>query len=142
MKLNKEKYIKYELGLTLIFFIYYMFLAFDSFNNTQNPISIYFNVAVGYTIAVILLVVLLLLITKSTGIENDERDSLIEAKAYRNAFVTVVSIINLLIIVALFNDKIFEPFILFNILFSTLFLSHIVQSITQIFYYNKGILKW
>ncbi len=139
MNLNKEKYIKYELGLTLIFFIYYIFLTFESFSSTQNVISIYFNVAVGYTIAVIILVVVLLLITKSTGIENDERDSVIEAKAYRNAFVTIVSIINLLIIAALFSDKIFEPFILFNILFSTLFLSHIIQSLTRMFYYNKGI---
>ncbi|MDA3860387.1 MAG: hypothetical protein PF445_04095 [Melioribacteraceae bacterium] len=139
MKLNKEKYTKCELGLTLVFFAYYLFLTFESFSSTQNVITIYFNVAVGYTIAVIFLVVILLLITKSSGIENDERDSLIEAKAYRNGFVSIVSIINILIIAVLFIDKIFEPFILFNILFSTLFLSHIVQSITQIFYYKKGI---
>ena len=139
MKLSKEKYIKYELGLTLIFFIYYMFLTFDSFNSTQNIISIYFNVAVGYTIATIILVVSLLIITKSNDIENDERDSLIEAKAYRNGFFTIVGIINILIILALFIDKMFEPFILFNILFSTLFLAHIIQNITQIFYYKKGI---
>ena len=139
MKLNKEKYIKYELGLTLGFFMYYIFLTFESFSSTQNVISIYFNVAIGYTIAVVLLVFILLFTTKSTCIEHDERDALIEAKAYRNAFVTIVSVINLVIIAALFSDKIFEPFILFNILFSTLFVSHIIQSITQIFYYVKGI---
>ena len=139
MKLNKEKYIKYELGVTLLFFIYYIILTFESFNSTQNVISIYFNVAVGYTIAIILLVVVLLIITKSTAIENDERDSLIEAKAYRIGFFSIVSIINVLIIIALFNDAILEPFVLFNILFSTLFLTHIVQNITQIFYYKKGI---
>lgn len=138
-KLNKEKYIKYELGLTLGFFMYYIFLTFESFSSTQNVISIYFNVAIGYTIAVVLLVLILLFTTKSTSIEHDERDALIEAKAYRNAFVTIVSVLNLVIIAALFSDKIFEPFILFNILFSTLFVSHIIQSITQIFYYEKGI---
>jgi len=139
MKLNKEKYIKYELGLTLLFFAYYIFLTIESFSSTQNAISIYFNVAVGYTISIILLVLLLLITTKTNDIENDERDSLIESKAYRNGFFSIVGIINLLIILALFNDKFFEPFILFNILFSTLFVAHIIQSITQIFYYNKGI---
>lgn len=139
MKLNKEKYIKYELGLTLIFFIYYIFLTVESFISTQNVISIYFNVVIGYTIAVILLVVFLLLFTKSNGFENDERDSLIEAKAYRNAFLSIITIINLLLILLLFNEAFFEPFILFNILFGTLFIAHIVQSITQIFYYKNGI---
>lgn len=139
MKLNKEKYIKYEFGLTLGFFMYYILLTFESFSSTQNVISIYFNVAIGYTIAVVLLVLILLFTTKSTSIEHDERDALIEAKAYRNAFVTIVSVINLIIIAALFSDKILEQFILFNILFSTLFVSHIIQSITQIFYYEKGI---
>ena len=139
MKLNKEKYIKYELGLTFIFFVYYIFLTLQSFNSTQEVFSIYFNIVIGYTIAVILLVLFLLFITKSKSIENDERDILIESKAYRNAYISAISIINILIISALLIDKLFEPFIVFNILFSTLFISHIIQNITQLFYYKRGI---
>ena len=139
MKLNKEKYVKYELGLTFIFFVYYIFLTLQSFNSTQGVFSIYFNIVIGYTIAIILLVLVLLFITKSKSIENDERDILIESKAYRNAYISAISIINILIILALLIDKLFEPFIVFNILFSILFISHIIQNITQLFYYKRGI---
>lgn len=139
MKLNKEKYIKYELGLTSLFFIYYIFLTFQSLNNNDSGISIYLNVVVGYTISIIVLILLLLLFTKSKNIENDERDILIESKAYRNAYISAISIINILVILVLVNDRLFEPFIIFNILFSTIFISHIIQNITQLFYYKRGI---
>jgi hypothetical protein len=139
MKLTKEKYTKYELGLNLIIFIYYLFLVLGTPDSSKGVISIYFNVIVGYTIANIILVLFLMLITKSKSIGEDERDKIIESKAYRNGYIGAVSIINLVILLALVNDKILEPLIIFHILFSTLFISHIIQNITQIFYYKKGI---
>lgn len=139
MKLTKEKYTKYELGLNLIIFIYYLFLVLGTSDSTQGVFSIYFNVIVGYTIANIVLVLFLMLITKSKTIGKDERDIIIESKAYRNGYIGAVSIINIVILLALVNDKILEPVIIFHILFSTLFVAHIIQNVTQIFYYKKGI---
>jgi hypothetical protein len=139
MKLNKEKYLSYELGLTIIFFIYYISLTLQSLNNNETALSIYLNVAIGYTIAVIILVLLLLFFTKSKSIENDERDKIIESKAYRNAFISTISIINILIILGIVVGKLFEPFIIFNILFALLFISHIIHNITQLYYYKRGV---
>lgn len=139
MKLNKEKYLRYELGLTIIFFIYYIFLTLQSLNNNETALSIYLNVAIGYTIAIIILVLLLLFFAKSKSIENDERDKIIESKAYRNAFISTISIINVIIVLGIFVDKFFEPFIIFNILFALLFISHIIHNITQLYYYKRGV---
>lgn len=139
MKLTKEKYTKYELGLNLIIFIYYLFIVLGTSDSTQGVFPIYFNVIVGYTIANIVLVLFLMLITKSKTIGKDERDIIIESKAYRNGYIGAVSIINIVILLALVNDKILEPVIIFHILFSTLFVAHIIQNVTQIFYYKKGI---
>ena len=139
MKLNKEKYLSYELGLTIIFFIYYIILTIQSLNNNETALSIYLNVAVGYTIAIIILVLLLLFFTNSKSIENDERDKIIEAKAYRNAFISTISIINVLIILGIVIEKLFEPFIIFNILFAMLFISHIIHNLTQLYYYKRGV---
>lgn len=139
MKLNKEKYLRYELGLTIIFFIYYIFLTLQSLNNNETALTIYLNVAIGYTIAIIILVLLLLFFAKSKSIENDERDKIIESKAYRNAFISTISIINVIIVLGIFVDKFFEPFIIFNILFALLFISHIIHNITQLYYYKRGV---
>ncbi len=139
MKLNKEKYIWIEFGLTVIFFAYYLFLTFKYTGGDGEIFPTYFIVVISYTVAVVLLILLLLLVTKSKSIENDERDILIELKAYRNGFISAITIINTLIIWILLNDKILEPFIMFNILFSTLFVVHFIQNITQLFYYKRGI---
>lgn len=139
MKLNKEKYLSYELGLTMIFFIYYIFLTIQSVNNNDTALSIYLNVAIGYTIAIIILVLLLLFFTKSKDIGNDERDKTIESKAFRNAYLAIIGIINVLIILGILIDILFEPSIIFNILFSILFISHIIHNITQLYYYKIGV---
>ena len=139
MKLNKEKYLSYELIVTLIFFAYYIFLTLHSINSNESALSIYLNVVIGYTTAVVVLTILLLFITKSKSIENDERDKSNEFKAFRNAFLGTICIINVVIILGFVIDNIFQPFIIFNILFTTLFISHIIHNITQLYYYKRGV---
>ncbi len=139
MKLNKEKYLNLELGLTVIFFIYYLFLTFQSSSYGNELFAIYFHIVVGYTIAIILLVLLMLFITKSKSIENDERDKLIESKAHRAAYIFTISAINIIVVASLIFNELFEPFIIFNILFTILFISHIILNVTQLFYYKRGI---
>lgn len=138
MKLNKEKYLIYELIITLIFFGYFIFSTLHAINNNKGVLLIYFNVAIGYTVAIVVLILLLLFFTKSTSMENDERDEIIESRAFRNAYFSIIGIINVLIIIGIFIDKILEPFIIFNILFATLFVVHLVHNITQLYYYRRG----
>ena len=139
MKLNKEKYLIYEFGLTGLFFVDYLFLTFRSINSNNSLFSIYFAIVVFYTIAIVLMTLFLLYITKAKDLENDERDRAIELKGYRNAYISIVGIINILIVLCLLLDVLFQPFIIFNILFSSLFISHIVNDITQLYYYRRGI---
>ena len=135
MKLNKEIYTKSEFILSFIFFGYFLLLTFK----TQDFVLIYFFIVSGFIVANIILVLVLLLITKSKKINFDERDKVIETKSYRNAYISVVAIINIIIIFSILNNNIFQPFILFNLLFSSLFISNIVLNLTKIFYYKRGI---
>jgi hypothetical protein len=135
MKLNKEIYTKSEFILSFIFFGYFLLLTFK----TQDFVLIYFFIVSGFIVANIILVLVLLLITKSKKINFDERDKVIETKSYRNAYISVVAIINIIIIFSFLNNNIIQPFILLNLLFSSLFISNIVLNLTKIFYYKRGI---
>jgi len=135
MKLNQEIFTKSEFILSIIFFGYFLFASFQS----QNFILLYFLFVSGFIVANIILVLVLLLITKSKKIDIDERDKFIELKAYRNAYISVITIINIIIILSIFNHNIFTPFVLFSSLFSTLFISNIVLNLTKIYYYKRGI---
>ena len=135
MKLNKEVFTKSEFILSFIFFGYFLFATFQE----HNFASVYFLSVSAFIFANIILVLVLLLITKSKKISFDERDKYIESKSYRNAYISVVTIINVIIILSIFDKNIFQPLILFNSLFSTLFISYIVLNLTKIFYYKRGI---
>ncbi len=135
MKLNKELYTKSEFILSFIFFGYFLVLTF----NTQDFVLTYFFIVSGFIAANIILVLVLLLITKSKKINFDERDKFIETKSYRNAYICVVAIINVIIILSILSNNIFQPYILFNLLFASLFISNIVLNLTKIFYYKRGI---
>lgn len=135
MNLNKETFTKSEFILSFIFFGYFLFATLQS----HNFILLYFLFVSGFIVANIILVLVLLLITKSKKINFDERDKFIESKSYRNAYISVITIINVIIIFSIFNNNIFQSSILFNSLFSTLFISYIVLNLTKIFYYKRGI---
>ena len=135
MNLNKEIFTKSEFILSFIFFGYFLFATLQS----HNIVLLYFLFVSGFIIANIILVIILLLITKSKKIVSDERDKFIESKSYRNAYISVITIINIIILFSILNNNIFQPFILFNLLFSTLFISYIVLNLTKIFYYKRGI---
>lgn len=135
MNLNKETFTKSEFILSFIFLGYFLLATLQS----NNFILLYFLFVSGFIIANIILVLVLFLITKSKKIKFDERDKFIETKSYRNAYISVVAIINIIIIISIFNHNIFKPFVLFSSMFSTLFISYIVLNLTKIFYYKRGI---
>ncbi len=135
MNLNKELFTKSELILSVIFLGYFLFATLQ----THNFVLLYFLFVSGFIVANIILILVLLLVTKSKNISSDERDKFIEAKSYRNAYISVIAIINLIIVYSIFNNNIFQPFLLFYSLFATLFISDIILNLTKIFYYRRGI---
>lgn len=135
MNLNKETFTKSEFILSVIFLGYFIYASLQ----TQNFILLYFIFVSGFIIANIILILVLMFITKSKEITFDERDKFIESKSYRNAYISVITIINLIIIYSFFNRDIFQTSIMFNLLFSTLFISNIVLYLTKIYYYKRGI---
>ncbi len=135
MNLNKELFTKSEFILSFIFLGYFLFATLQE----HNFVLLYFLFVSAFIFANIILVLVLLLITKSKKIKFDERDKFIETKSYRNAYISVIAIINIIIIYSIFNNNIFQPFILFSSLFSTLFISNIVLNLTKIFYYKRGV---
>ena len=137
MKLNREKYTWAELILTLLFFGYFISLTFQS--EGENSISIYMEIVILYTAAIIIMTLVTMMITKSKKIGTDERDKAIETKANRNAYVSVLSVINVLLIALLFAEQLLQPTVIFSILFATLFLAHIVHLGTRVYYYKAGI---
>ncbi len=135
MNLNKELFTKSEFILSFIFLGYFLLATFQE----HNFVLIYFLFVSAFIFANIILVLVLLLITKSKKIKFDERDKFIETKSYRNAYISVIAIINIIIIYSIFNNNINQPFVLFSSLFSTLFISNIVLNLTKIFYYKRGV---
>ncbi len=135
MNLNKELFTKSEFILSLIFLGYFLLATLQE----HNFVLLYFLFVSAFIFANIVLVLVLLLVTKSKKIKFDERDKFIETKSYRNAYISVIAIINIIIIYSIFNNNIFQPFILFSSLFSTLFISNIVLNLTKIFYYKRGV---
>ena len=135
MKLNKELYTKSEFILSFIFFGYFLFITFKS----ENYIANYFIVVIGFITANIILVLVLIFITKSKEIKFDERDKIIESRSYRNAYISTIVLVNVIIIMSVFNDNIYKPFVIFNLLLASLFISHIVLNLSKIFYYKRGL---
>jgi len=135
MNLNKELFTKSEFILSFIFLGYFLFTTLQE----HNFVLLYFLFVSTFIFANIILVLVLLLVTKSKKIKFDERDKFIETKSYRNAYISVIAIINIIIIYSIFDNNIFQPFILFSSLFSTLFISNIVLNLTKIFYYKRGV---
>lgn len=135
-------------GLTTAVFGYYLITLFglpsELENYRENIIVVIWKV-VG--IAFLIEFVLdLLNSTKIGGVVADERDKLIESKAFRNAYYFLMAAIISLIINVLITDAVSQasgeelfldlPFMMFHVLVFVLFIAILLKSGTQIFYYH------
>lgn len=147
---RKEIYAWCSLGLTLAIFGYYLIMVFGlpaGVENYSEDIKALIWKVIGITF-LIQFVLDLLNSTKIGGVSIDERDKLIESKAFRNAYyflmVAVISlIVNVLItdaISQISGEKLFLalPFMMFHALVFVLFIAILIKSSTQIFYYQLG----
>lgn len=145
---RKEMYAWCSFGLTTAVFGYYLITLFglpsELENYRENIIAVIWKV-VG--IAFLIEFVLdLLNSTKIGGVVTDERDKLIESKAFRNAYYFLMAAIISLIINVLITDAVSQasgeelfldlPFMMFHVLVFVLFIAILLKSGTQIFYYH------
>lgn len=87
--------------------------------------------------------------TEFGGVDKDERDLLIESKGFRNAYYFVMVSMVVLVVHLLVSDLLSEasgeqlflslPYMAFHVLVFTIFITSIIKSATQLFYYNRGI---
>lgn len=148
---KREIYAWCSLGFTLAIFAYYLITVFglpSGLENYSDRITGLIWKVIGITFLVEF-VLDLLNSTKFSGVAKDERDILIEAKGFRNAYYFVMAAIVSLTINVLISDYLSDasgqevflkvPFMIFHVLVFVLFTANIIKSATQLIYYETGI---
>lgn len=147
---RKEIYAWCSLGLTSALLGYYFITVFglpSGLEDYSENISSLIWKVIGITF-LIQFVIDLLNSTKIGGVAKDERDKLIESKAFRNAYYFLMAAVISLIVHVLINDAIGQatgenlfldlPFMMFHVLILVLFSAILIKSGTQVFYYQRG----
>lgn len=133
----REKSIWGTLATTLVVYGYYFATIFSS----DQPSQI--GAAVGRLMSAVFVIVLIevvyhIIIAATSKVERkDERDILIETKAYRNAYFLLAADVFLLMgTVALIG---LTPFLTVNLMLLSVVVSEVVKYLTQLFFYRRGI---
>jgi hypothetical protein len=99
-------------------------------------------------IVVIQIVYHIVLALESKPEPKDERDILIECKAYRNAYFSLATgaflVISCVIMAVLMHDAtpariIVTPFLIVNLVLLFMVLAELVKYLSQLFYYRRGL---
>ena len=134
----REKSIWGSLVITLVVYGYYFAGVF----NSSRPAKINREALAPLILAVAIIVALevgyQLVIAVASRVEpKDERDILIEGKAYRNAyFLLVASLFMLMGVMVLIG---MTKFLTVNLMLFSVVMAEIVKSLTQLFLYRRGI---
>jgi len=142
MHVNRERFTKGNLAFSLAFFVSFLYEIFKSpdFINSYIFTLIYFLGVLGYIVGTVtqLLTLHFTARPKDNNVD-DERDKFIVSKSYRNAHISTIVLVNVIIICFIFYNKSLQPAFFFNLLLGTLLISHIVLVSTRVFYYKRGI---
>jgi len=134
----REKSIWGSLATTLVVYGYYFATIFSGERPSQiNRMALARLMSAVFVIVVIEVVYHVVIALTSREEPKDERDILIEGKAYRNAyFLLVADLFMLMGTVVLIG---LTPFLTVNLMLFSVVVSEIVSSLTQLFYYRRGI---
>lgn len=148
---KQEIYAWSSLGFTLSIFVFYLLSAFGWPPGLENYAE-YITSLIWKVIVVAFTVELILDLLKSTsfgGVHKDERDILIESKAFRNAYYFVMASLISLIANLFISDFLSEatgenifmsiPFMTLHALVFILFTASIIKSSTQLYFYQRGV---
>jgi predicted nuclease of predicted toxin-antitoxin system len=134
----QEKSIWGTLATTLAVYGYYFATVFSGMQPSQIDRTALGRLISAVVVIVVLEVVYHILIAVSSKVERkDERDIHINNKAYRNAyFLLAADLFMLMATVALIG---LTPFLTVNLMLLSVVVSEIVKSLTQLFYYRRGL---
>jgi hypothetical protein len=134
----REKSIWGSLATILVVYGYYFANVFTGTQSSQINRMALVRLMSAVVVIVVIEVVYHLVIALTSRVEpKDERDILIEGKAYRNAyFLLVADLFMLMGAVVLIG---LTPFLTVNLMLLSAVVSEIVKSLTQLFFYRRGI---
>ena len=133
----REKSIMGSLAAILVGYGYYFAAIFRSSRPPQlNGGSVALLISAVLVIVVIEVVSQIVIALASRVEPKDERDVLIERKAYRNAYILLVAGLFLWMgTVVLFG---LTPYLSVNLVLLSVVVSEIVKLLTQVFFYRRG----
>ena len=134
----REKSIWGTLAATLVVYGYYFASIFSGAQPSQINGTAVGRLMSAVFVIVVIEVVYHIIIAAASKIEpKDERDILIETKAYRNAYFLLVAdlflLMGILVLIGL------TPFLTVNLMLLSVVVSEIVKYLTQLFFYRRGI---
>lgn len=148
---KQEIYAWSSFGLTLAIFSYYLLAVFGWPAGLENYAHYVTGIIWKVVVAAFAVEFFLDLLksTKYGGIDKDERDQAIESKGFRNAYyfvmVAIVTLIGHLLISDFLSEASGEqtflsvPFMTFHVLVFIVFITSLIKSATQLFYYKRGV---
>ena len=133
----REQSIWGSLAITLIVYGYYFATVFSGAQPSQiDRTALARLIGAVFVIVVIEIAYHILIVLKSKVEPKDERDILIETKAYRNAYLLVADLFMLMGTVVVFG---LTPLLTVNLMLLSVVISEIVKYLTQLFFYRRGI---
>ena len=134
----REQSIWGSLAITLIVYGYYFATVFSGAQPSQiDRTALARLIGAVFVIVVIEIAYHILIALKSKVEPKDERDILIETKAYRNSYLLLVADLFMLMgTVVVFG---LTPLLTVNLMLLSVVISEIVKYLTQLFLYRRGI---
>jgi hypothetical protein len=134
----REKSIWGSLITTLAVYGYYFAGVFSSSRPSQINRMALVQLMSAVVVIVAIEVAYHIVIAVGSRVEpKDERDILIEGRAYRNAYFLLVAYLFMLMgTMVLFG---MTPFLTVNLMLFSVVMAEIVKSLTQLFFYRRGI---
>jgi hypothetical protein len=134
----REKSIWGSLATTLVVYGYYFATVFSGTRPSEFNGTGVVRLMSAVSVIVLIEVVYHIVIALTSKVEpKDERDVLIEGKAYRNAYFLLVAdlfmLMGTIVLIGL------TPFLTVNLMFLCAVVAEIVKSLTQLFFYRRGI---
>lgn len=147
---KQELYAWTSAGMTVSILVFYFLIAFGWPEGipdySSQAVKIFFNI---FWIAFIGEIILDATVTKK-GVDKDERDLMIDAYGFRNAYNFMSVCIAVLLIQVLLSkvlghfDRLFETMststFMLHVLFIVLMLASLIRRTTQLYYYRKDYL--
>ena len=133
------------LAMAVVYSIYFAGTLRDLGRSDFNGSSLGRLIATVIAIIVIEIVYHIVLAVEGGVERKDERDILIECKAYRNAYLTLATgaglVLTYFIVVGLAGAAHIPltPFLAVNLVLLFMVLAELTKSLTQLFYYRRGL---